>query len=193
MLRTRPNNRRRVLLVISETRDLGSSGKLREAVLDAQLSNVSVYTVNMSRMVATLTDKPQPRPENRPPSMHPMPSNVPATPTTVMQKGVTDGSSANFVPLLVELFKDAKAIFIDNPAEAMTKATGGQEFSFLKQRGLEEAVEKIGSELHSQYIITYSPSNKDEGGFHEIKVSVSPNRDYKLRYRPGYWLASVNN
>jgi len=98
MLRTRPNNRRRVLLVISETRDLGSSGKLREAVLDAQLSNVSVYTVNMSRMVATLTDKPQPRPENRPPSMHPMPSNVPATPTTVMQKGVTDGSSANFVP-----------------------------------------------------------------------------------------------
>jgi len=193
MLRTRPNNRRRVLLVISETRDLGSAGKLRDAVLDAQLSNVSVYTVNMSRMVATLTDKPQPRPDTRPSTMHPMPSSVPATPTTVIQKGVAEGSSANFVPLLVELFKDAKAIFIDNPAEALTKATGGQEFSFLKQRGLEEAVEKIGSELHSQYIITYSPSNKEEGGFHEIKVTVIPNRDYKLRYRPGYWLASVNN
>ena len=162
-------------------------------VLDAQLSNVSVYTVNMSRMIATLTDKPQPRPDTRPATMHPMPSSVPATPTTVIQKGTVEGSSANFVPLLVELFKDAKAIFFDNPAEALTKATGGQEFSFMKQRGLEEAVEKIGSELHSQYIITYNPTNKEEGGWHDIKVTLPSRSDLKVRARPGYWIASVFN
>ena len=73
----------------------------------------------------------------------------------------------------------------------LTKATGGQEFSFMKQRGLEEAVEKIGSELHSQYIITYNPNNKDEGGWHDIHVTVDQPKDVKARARPGYWMAAV--
>jgi VWFA-related protein len=194
MLRSRPKNRRRVLLLVSETRDVSSEGKLRDAVIDAQLSNVSVYTVNMSRAIATVMGKPQPPRVNQlPPAMTPMPSNVPATPTTVIQKGAAEGSAANFVPLLVELFRDVKAVFKDNPAEALTKATGGQEFSFVKQKGLEDAIAKIGEELHSQYIITYSPNNKDQGGWHEIKVTVTPNRDLKVKCRPGYWLASVIN
>jgi len=193
MLRSRPKNRRRVLLLLSETRDIASEGKLRDAVLDAQLSNVSVYTVNMSRAIATIMGKPQPpRMSQAPPAMTPMPSSVPATPTTIIQKGTIEGTSANFVPLLVELFRDVKAVFRDNPAEALTKATGGQEFSFVRQSGLEEAIGKIGEELHSQYIITYSPNNKDQGGWHEIKVTVSPSRDVKVKARPGYWLASVN-
>jgi len=124
---------------------------------------------------------------------HPMPSNVPATPTSVIQKGNVPGASADFVPLLVELLRDAKAIFKDNPAEALTKATGGQEFSFAKTTGLENAIERIGSELHSQYIITYRPSNLEEGGFHEIKVTVEPNSGWKVHARPGYWMAAVFN
>jgi len=197
MLRSRPANRRRVLLIISETRDVASEGKLRDSVLDAQLANVSVYTVNMSRALATATYKGQPpRVDQMPPANRAgtMPSNVVATPTTVMQSGNSDGNSANFVPLLVELFKDAKAVFRDNPAEALTKATGGQEFSFVKQKALEHAVAKIGEELHSQYLITYNPNNKLEGGYHEIKVQVEGNRgEWKVRARPGYWLAAVPN
>ena len=194
MLRRRPSNRRRVLLLISETRDIASEGKLRTAVIDAQLSNVSVYTVNVSRVITTLTGRQQPpRPDPLPPAMRSMPSNVPATPNSVMQKSGSQGSSGDVIPLLLELYRDVKAIFRDNPAEALTKATGGAEFSFLKQRGLEEAVAKIGSELHSQYLISYNPSNKDEGGFHEIKVQLNgPGaRDLKVRTRPGYWLATV--
>jgi len=194
LLRNRPQNRRRVLLLLSETRDIASEGKLRDAVVYAELSNVTIYTVNMSRMIATLMGKPQPpRVSQLPPAMTPMPSSVPATPTTVIQKGSAEGSAANFMPLLLELYRDVKAVFKDNPAEALTKATGGQEFHFMKQRGLEEAIAKIGEELHSQYIITYSPNNKDQGGWHDIKVVVNPNRDYKTKARPGYWLASVVN
>jgi hypothetical protein len=33
---------------------------MRTALLDAQFANVIVYTVNMSRMIATLTNKPYP-------------------------------------------------------------------------------------------------------------------------------------
>ena len=46
------------------------------------------------------------------------------------------------------------------------------------------------SELHSQYIISYNPSNKDEGGWHDIHVSVEAS-NVKVRARPGYWMASV--
>ena len=42
MLRGRPSNRRRVLLLVSETQDKGSEGRIREALLEAQIHNVIV-------------------------------------------------------------------------------------------------------------------------------------------------------
>jgi hypothetical protein len=78
---------------------------------------------------------------------------------------------------------------VDNPPELFTKGTGGEEFAFVKQRGLEDAIQRIGSELHSQYLLTYNPNNKSEGGFHEIVVQVTSRRDLRVRTRPGYWLA----
>jgi VWFA-related protein len=190
-LRTRPGNRRRIVLLISETRDKGSEGKVRDALMDIQMNNVSVYSVDISRMMAGFTSRPaDPRPDTLPPAMHPIPSQVPATPTTVMQTTGGEGGSAQFVPLLVEIFKSTKAIFVDNPVEVFTKGTGGTEFSFGKQKGLEEAIEKVGNEIHSQYLISYAPNNTAEGGFHEIDVEVNrPN--IKVRTRPGYWLASL--
>ena len=191
MLRSRPGNRRRILMLISETRDKGSEGKVRDALTDIQMNNVSVYSVDISRMMAGMTSRPpDPRPDTMPPAMHPLPPNVPATPTTVMQTTGGQGGSAQFIPLLVEIFKGTKAIFVDNPAEVFTKGTGGTEFSFGKQKGLEDAISKIGEEIHSQYLISYNPNNKDEGGFHEIAVEVN-HADVKVRTRPGYWLASV--
>ena len=90
----------------------------------------------------------------------------------------------------MEIFKDVKYIFKDNPVELFTKGTGGSEFAFMKQRGLEEAISRIGEELHSQYLISYSPNNKEEGGFHEIVVEVAGRPEVKkVQTRPGYWLA----
>jgi hypothetical protein len=93
----------------------------------------------------------------------------------------------------VERFKDAKAVFKDNPVEAFTKGTGGSELSFYGERGLEEAIQRIGAELHSQYFVTYRPNNLDQGGFHEISVTVSSPEVKKVRTRPGYWIDGVKN
>lgn len=189
MLRTRANNRRRVILYIGETRDIASETRLREALMDLQYANVLFYPVDISRLFSTLTAKPDPgRQDLRPPAMHPLPSGVPATPTTVQQTyGTGGGGRIEFIPAMVELFKDVKAVFKDNPVEAFTKGTGGTEYSFYKQRGLEEAIQKIGAELHSQYFVAYTPNNKDEGGFHAIEVQVG---GYKTQTRPGYWLGT---
>jgi hypothetical protein len=105
-----------------------------------------------------------------------------------MQTWGTQGARAEFLPLMIELLRDVKAVFKDNPVELFTKGTGGQEYGFVKQRGLEDAVARIGEELHSQYLISYNPNNKDEGGFHKIQVLISGRPDYKILTRPGYWL-----
>ncbi len=195
MLSHRPQNRRRILLLVGETRDLASEGRAREALIDLQLLNIVFYGVDMSRVVSTLSAPPnQPRPDPFPPSARPMPPGVPATPTTVAQTYGTNGGSAEFVPLMVEILKDVKYIFKDNPVELFTKGTGGSEFSFTRQRGLEDAIGRIGEELHSQYLISYSPNNKEEGGFHQIAVEVTGRPDVKrIQTRPGYWLAGKPN
>jgi len=192
LLRSRPQNRRRILVLIGETRDLSSETRSREALLDLQMANVIFYGVDMSRFMTTLmAPPPDPRPDNRPPAMNPMPSGVPATPNTVQQTYGTNGSRAEFIPLMVEVFKDVKAIFKDNPVEVFTRGTGGSEFGFHGQRSLEDALQRVGEELHSEYLISYSPNNKEEGGFHQITVEVVGRPDVKrTQTRPGYWLAT---
>ena len=65
MLRSRPRERRRIILLIGETRDLGSETRLREALLDLQFANISFYGVDMPRIVTTLTAPPPVgRPDN---------------------------------------------------------------------------------------------------------------------------------
>ncbi|MGE5647249.1 MAG: VWA domain-containing protein [Acidobacteriota bacterium] len=192
MLNSRPKDRRRVLLLISETRDNGSEAKVREALTDLQFRNVSVYSVNINRAVTTLLAKPQPpRPSGIPATARPLPAGVPPTPQAAEQVYGNAGNSANVVPLFVEIFKQVKGIFVDNPVEVYTKFTGGRETSFVSQKDLERAVATIGDELHSEYLITYAPNNRQEGGFHEIVVSVN-RPGLNVRTRPGYWVAAQN-
>ena len=195
MLDSRPKNRRRILLLIGETRDLSSESRAREALIGLQLANVVFYAVDMSRFLTTLSaPQAQPRVDQQPAASRPLPGGVPSTPTTVAQTYGLNGGSAEFLPLMVELFKDVKAIFKDNPVELFTKGTGGSEFSFYRQHGLEDAIQRIGEELHSQYLISYNPNNKEEGGFHHITVGVAGRHDVaKVQTRLGYWLAAKYN
>jgi VWFA-related protein len=195
MLDSRPKNRRRILMLIGETRDLSSESRAREALIGLQLANIVFYGVDMSRVLTTLSaPQAQPRPDQQPAASRPLPGGVPSTPTTLAQTYGLDGGRAEFLPLMVELFKDVKAIFKDNPVELFTKGTGGSEFSFYRLKGLEEAIQHIGEELHSQYLISYNPNNKEEGGFHHIAVAVAGRRDVaKVQTRLGYWLAAKYN
>ena len=192
LLASRPKDRRRILLAVGETRDLGSETRAREALIGLQVNNVLFYSVDMSRFLTTLTAPPDPgRPDTLPPAMHSMPGLTPATPTTVAQAYGYNAGRAEFIPLMVEILKDVKAIFVDNPVELFTKGTGGSEFGFHSQRTLEEAIQKVGEELHAEYTISYSPNNTEEGGFHHITVDVTGHPEVKrTQTRPGYWRAT---
>jgi VWFA-related protein len=191
LLKNRPNNRRRVLLLVSETQDKGSEGRIREALLSAQINNIIIYSININRLVDKLAKKMETPPQSHvPPGNRQLPPGVAMTQTNIDQMTGYGGRTTTFMPILVEIFTQVKAIFVPNPLEVFTKHTGGREYSFLSQRDMEEVVSKLGEEVNSQYLVSYNPNDKVklQGGWHEIKVEVA--RGYKPRTRPGYWAAA---
>jgi VWFA-related protein len=192
MLRRRPRNRRRIILLVSEQRDKGSAARGRETLIALQLSNITLYSVDINQIARRLTEQPQPA---RPDPIAPEARNLPMGATTPLAVDQATGrnNSADIVPALQEIYTDAKAIFKRNPIEVFTQGTGGQKFSFLKQQGLEDAIAKIGTEIHSQYLLSYNPKSATllQGGFHKLEVTVDYPRA-KAKTKPGYWLAAVN-
>jgi VWFA-related protein len=187
MLQSRPKGNRRIILLVSETRDEGSEARLRETLIAANFANVTVYCVDITQLAVRLMEKqPDPRPVNMDPTTMNNPMGQPNTPTT-MQQNYGMGNRAQFVPLLKEIYTDAKGIFVKDPAKQLTLQTGGEHFYFLKQKGLEDAVERIGQQLHSQYLITYTPNNFSEPGFHTIEVTIDRSQ-LIAKTRPGYWV-----
>lgn len=186
MLTHRPADRRRVLLLIAEKRDRGSELRLREALEQAQFANVSIYSLDISTIVAALTDKgAPPRPPSIPAEAQHLPGGYAATPTIVEQNYY----NGNYIPVFVDIFKAVKSIFVDDTLDVFTRFTGGREYSFIGEKSLEKAVAGIADELHSQYLLSYAPNNQTEGGFHEIKVIVNRPK-LEVRTRPGYWVAA---
>ncbi len=191
MLMTRPPEQRRVILLISETQDKSSEGHVRDALLALQFQNVSLYSVNINRLMGKLLAKaPPPRPSQIPLGAQHLPPGAAMTP----QNATIMSAQGNVLPLFGEILKQVKYIFVDNPIEAFTKYTGGRERTFLTQKDLERVIAEIGEELHSQYMLSYAPdeSVKIEGGYHEIKVAIRNRKDLEVRSRPGYWMAATN-
>jgi VWFA-related protein len=186
LLRTRPQNRRRIILLISETRDIAGSMRPREVLSAAQFANVLIYAVEIPHIVTASTrSTPYVRPPSIPAEAHHSPTGGVLTPTEQFQMTNT----GNFIPVFIEIFKGVKGIFIDNPSEVYTKYTGGREYVFASQRGLDRVLTDIGEELHAQYLLSYTPTNLDEAGFHTIHVAVKGRPGLKIRTRPGYWIA----
>lgn len=186
MLKKRAQNNRKIILMVSETRDEGSEGRMKETLIDAQLANVLIYPVDITQLAVRLTEKPMPpRPDPIAITAQPGVMGNPSTPTTDLQN--YGPAQVQFGPLLQEIYRDTKRIFIDSHAEVFAKGTGGSQFFFIKQRGLEDAIQRISQEIRSQYLITYHPNNADEPGFHQIAVAVD-NPRYVTKTRPGYWI-----
>ena len=126
-----------------------------------------------------------PRPDPIPATAQHIPAGGAQTPTTMEQLH----NNGNYIPMFVEIFKGAKSLFVDDPLDVLTRYTGGKEYSFLSQKTLDRAVEALGQEIHNQYLLSYSPNNQEEGGFHEIRVVVN-RPGLEVRTRPGYWVAA---
>ena len=183
MLGTRPRGRRKVILAIAESRDMGSENNLGYVMQEAQLANVSIYTVGLSTARAQLTRKPPPPPPSPfPPGATGTRPGIPPAPSIEL----AIGPSMDLGALLVEAFHGVKNVFFDHPLEAYAKSTGAVYLDGFSSRAVERAVLNISQELRSQYLVTYRPNNLNQGGFHTIKVIVD-RPGVKVRTRPGYF------
>jgi len=160
MLEERPAVRRRIMLVIGESHDSGSESRLGEVLRQAQLANVTIYSVGLSTTMADLRAKPD---------------HVNDTP--------------DLLALAVFLVKTGKNVLGTNSLAVASQATGGLHVATMRDRSIEKAIDDIGGELHAQYTIGYRPVGDDPEGYHEIKVVVVDRANVSVRTRPGYYVA----
>ena len=72
-----------------------------------------------------------------------------------------------------------------NTTEVLTKSTGGTTFPFTKQKALEDAIQKLGAELHMQYVVSFVPA-ASPAGYHMLEVRLTQPGEFHIRARPGY-------
>jgi VWFA-related protein len=197
MLSARPEvsetdlGKRRVMLVIGEAHDSGSEQKLGEVLRRAQLANITIYAVGLSGAKADLKRKPEekPVPKATPDGVFgmPPPPGTVETPSTEAANDAAGGPLAAAVALAIWTVMHAKDKVTARQLEIASAATGGQHVSVWKDRSLENVIDEMGGELHSQYTLSYTPSGDLAEGYHEIQVTVDK-KDLTVRARPGYYI-----
>ncbi len=186
-LNEQPVARRRILVVVGEARDTGSDSKLGDVLRQAQLANVTIYSIGLSSAAAAWRSKPDPTGpvQQGPPGTFPVPTpnGLPQTPELerAMQENIDLGALAEW------LVKSGMNALGPNALAVASKATGGLNVKTLKDRSIEKAMDEIGGELHAQYTIGYRPAEDTDFGYHEIKVTVD-RPGVTVRTRPGYYV-----
>ena len=187
MLRKRPSSDRRAIVVVGEASDSGSEAKLGRVLRDAQLANIVIYSVGLSPAAAALRAPPSqsgPSPATPPGIMGgpPIPGQV-QTPDSQQQYG----GNIDLLGMVEWAVRNATAVVKERPLELAAAATGGTYESTFKESKIETAVDSIGGELNSQYILSYRPTGSNATGYHQIRVTVDV-PGMKVRTRPGYFL-----
>lgn len=189
MLRNRGSQRKKILLLIGETRDTGSRVTPRDVLTMAEFNDIEIYSVNMSHWLNQFANQAEPNRPNPVPveGRMALPMGNLETPTTVRQTNM-----GNYTPIFNEIFQAVKGLFVPNPMEVYTTYTGGREHGFVSLSGLEDSITQIGEEIHGQYLLSFTPSNR-KGGYHELEVRVLTSPNLRVRARRGYWIAGPDN
>lgn len=165
----RPRENRRVLLVVAERHDRSSKLKLPSIVQAAQRQNVLVYWLTFSPFLTTFSAR-----QKTVKSLDPKKNGEP------LPRDMAPGS---FLSVFGEIAHNLQG----DPAEELTRATGGRSLGFVRKDGLEEAVQAIGGEIHRQYIVSFPPPKSEPGAYHAIRIEVKNREDVVVRTRAGYW------
>jgi VWFA-related protein len=183
---------RRVLLVMAEALDKGSDSRLGEVLRRAQLENVTIFSVGLSTTRSELQAQPR---QNAPvPITPPGTFGMPGPPGTVPTPGGGNVSGIDLIALAQVLVEHTKSAETKHALELGAVATGGAYYSTFKGRSIQDAIDEIGGELHSQYMISYSPAHKSDHeqdfGYHQISVTLVADKakGKKITCRPGYYV-----
>jgi VWFA-related protein len=159
MLEKAPQERQRVLLLISETRDHGSqAAKVDDVVSEIGHSNIAIYALAFSPARSNLLDTMRGNNINE------------------MHEGV------DFLDLGYRVVQAMRK----NTPQTIAAMTGGEFESFATGKGFEAHMIDFTNHVHSRYLLSIEPKNPREG-LHRIRVRLRNPGDSVVLARSSYW------
>jgi VWFA-related protein len=189
LLKRRPTQYRRAILLISETRDHGSRSKMHEVAAELGITDTVIYTVAFSAARDEFVDafrsgiNPQPPPAagatgqaaGRPPST--MNSSPPPDPM------YEDHPPAFVWPPQFLLVINALR---RNSAQELAVLSGGESLHFTTRRDFDESLQRISNQIHNYYVLRFQPADP-ASGLHSLRVRVAGYPDAMIQTRRSYW------
>ena len=157
LLEHRPPDHRRVLLLISESRDHGSKQfSAKDLVERIGTSNTLVLSLSFSPTKADLFE---------------------------WGKGNAAGGSSIDVkaPLMMLL-----AAVHKNAAREIATMSGGEYASFTREKSFQSRVDELASHARNRYILSFHPSDLTPG-LHTIQVKLNNDYNARVVARASYW------
>jgi VWFA-related protein len=164
LLGKRPEDSRRVLLLVSEMRDHGSHAvKLEDAIAAISDSNAVVYTLAFSPTASTAMDTLRGEWDER-----------------------TDPAGSNLD--ILRLMKMTRQAMRKNAAKSVTSMTGGEYELFTSRKSFEKFMTEFTNHLHSRYLLRFQPKDP-KPGLHQVRLRLRRKGNYVVLARSTYWVA----
>ncbi len=159
LLEKAPQERQRVLLLISETRDHGShTAKIDDVVAAIGQSNTVVYALAFSPALSNILDTGR---GNNKAEMH---------------------NGVNFLDLMFQ----AQQAMRKNIPSTVAAMTGGEYELFATRKKFEARMNDFTNHLHSRYLLSVVPKNPHPG-LHQIRVRLREPGSATVLARTSYW------
>jgi VWFA-related protein len=160
LLNKLPEGRKRVLLLISETRDHGSHfAKLDDVMTLAGITNTAIYALPFSPSISSVLDT---------------------------ERG-SNKDERQPTPDLLAPLSMARQAMRKNIPKAIASMTGGEYELFSSRRGFETGMNTFANHLRSRYLLSFEPKSP-RPGLHQIRVRLresAPN--HTVLSRTNYW------
>ena len=157
LLEDRPKDYRRVLLLVSETRDHGSHDvDARRLVEQIGISNTLVLSVSFSPSKALL--------------LHDLKNG---------------GQGATVGDLLTPLMMAIQAVRT-NVAREIAVMSGGEYAPFTTERGFEDRVQEVAKHARNRYLLSFRPTDNTPG-LHVLDVQMTRDIGARVVARASYW------
>jgi VWFA-related protein len=157
LLEHRPPDHRRVLLLISESRDHGSK-KFGAADLVERIGTSNT-------LVLSLTFSP--------------------TKAGLMEWGKGNAEGGSSINLLVPLMMAIAAVH-KNAAREIAVMSGGEYAAFTREKGFQDRVDELASHARNRYILSFHPTDLTTG-LHTIQVKLNNDYNARVVARASYW------
>jgi VWFA-related protein len=157
LLEHRPPDHRRVLLLISESRDHGSKNVSAQDLVER------IGTSNT--LVLSLTYSP--------------------TKAGLMDWGKGNGEGGSSMNLLAPLMMAIAAVH-KNAARELAVMSGGEYAAFTREKAFQDRVDELASHARNRYILSFRPTDLAPG-LHNIQVKLNNDYNARVVARASYW------